>query len=88
MILSSPYDFCVCVKHDKVFVQNENGQLERWLRIDDKRNVLNVYPTAASTDYICKAIRIGFQFNLQKNGSWFCDKHELTLVTDFKACYG
>ena len=70
-----------------MFVQNENGQLEKWLLMDDNKNVLDVYPTAASTDYICKALRVGSQFNVEKNGSWFCDK-ELTSVTDYKACYG
>jgi hypothetical protein len=88
LLLSSPDDLCVCVKQKNVFVQNEVGNLENWLKLDKSYIVQKVYPTSVSSDYICKDMKIGAAFRVMRNGSWFCKENELTLVQDEEACYG
>lgn len=47
LILSSPHDFCICVKQNKVFVQDENGNLEKWLQVDNVKYVEKVFKIAS-----------------------------------------
>ena len=86
LVLSTPHDICLCIENFHVFVQDENGKLEKWLKINKHRVVQKVYPVAANTNYICHEIRYGDVFNVVVNGSWFCDR-ELVPITDIKQCY-
>ena len=88
IVLSTPHDFCLCVKKNNIYVQNENGMLEKWLYLNREYVVQDEFPISANTNYICRDTHIGSKFHVYKNGSWFCDNIELTHVTDEKVCYG
>ena len=88
LILSSPHDFCMCIKNMNVFLQDENGNPDKWLKINKHKVVQEIYPVAANTNYMCQDVRIGDMFHVVKNGSWFCNQNEFTVVHDKDECYG
>lgn len=66
IVLSSPR---VCVKHNRIFVKNENGQLEKWLILDDDiqlRYQLSTYVKryTLGIDSISTIIVHGFVINM------------------------
>lgn len=86
LTLSSYNDLCLCVTRNHIYIQNENGLLEKWLTLKN-RTVSRIHLTTVDTNLICKNIYIGLIFEVN-NMSWFCGNDELEVVTDYKACYG
>jgi hypothetical protein len=74
------------MKHKKMYLTDENGRLELWLRMDANHRVENMYQTKANTEYICRELRVGDEFRLQANGSWFCGITEL-IPTIESSCF-
>lgn len=86
VLLSSPHDFCICVKNMHVFTTNENGSLEKWLKINNHKVVQKVYNVAANTQYLCPNVRTGDMFQVV-NGSWFCKNKEFKIINNTYECY-
>ena len=51
-LLSTPHDFCLCIKKSNVFIQKDNGYLERWLKLNKKYVVQEIYPVETNGKFI------------------------------------